>query len=136
MTARLASWAFVVATLAAFTRGQAATCRWSAEAKAGRVVDGDTFDFAEADVWPGLEASGRVRIVGIDAPELGAADPAERQRAAAAKAFLASRIDAGVVELCVEGRDAFGRYLARVYAAGEDVGAVMLDLGLVAPYRR
>ncbi|HAP10121.1 MAG TPA: nuclease, partial [Afipia sp.] len=34
-----------------------------------RVVDGDTFE-ARVHLWPGLEMTTRVRLRGIDAPEM------------------------------------------------------------------
>ena len=41
-----------------------------------RVIDGDTFE-ARVHVWPGIDITTRVRLRGIDAPELGGARCAE-----------------------------------------------------------
>ncbi len=58
-------------------RRRPATCRQIIRRSSGRiirsqvvrVVDGDTFD-ARVSVWPGIEISTRVRLRGIDAPEM------------------------------------------------------------------
>src|SRR5262249_46070067 len=53
-----------------------------------RVIDGDTFE-ARIHVWPGLDVTTRVRLRGIDAPELHAQCPQERTKAEAARSALA-----------------------------------------------
>src|SRR5690348_13647193 len=52
-----------------------------------RVIDGDTFE-ARVHLWPGLTATTRVRLRGIDAPELRARCAEERSRAEAAREAL------------------------------------------------
>src|SRR5262245_48629002 len=54
-----------------------------------RVLDGDTFE-ARVHVWPGLAVTTRVRLRGIDAPELHARCPQERSKAEAARTALAA----------------------------------------------
>src|SRR5882757_1213192 len=51
-----------------------------------RVVDGDTIE-VRAFIWLGQSVLIRVRIDGVDAPELEARCPAERERALAARDF-------------------------------------------------
>jgi endonuclease YncB( thermonuclease family) len=48
-----------------------------------RTIDGDTFE-ARVHLWPGLDLTTRVRLRGIDAPELKASCPQELQMAEAA----------------------------------------------------
>jgi hypothetical protein len=50
-----------------------------------RNIDGDTFE-TRVHLWPGLEMTTRVRLRGIDAPELKASCPQELQMAVVAKA--------------------------------------------------
>lgn len=99
-----------------------------------RVIDGDTFE-AAARIWLGEAVDIRVRIEGIDAPELHARCEAERRRAEAARDYLARRIGGGEVELS---RVRYGKYAGRVLAAVHDsagnVGAAMIDRGLARPY--
>lgn len=99
-----------------------------------RVIDGDTFE-AAAQIWLGEAIDVRVRIAGIDAPELHARCEAERVRAEAARDFLARRIEGGQVRLSSLRYDKYG---GRVDAAVEDgrgdVGQAMIRAGLARPY--
>jgi endonuclease YncB( thermonuclease family) len=58
------------------------------------VIDGDTV-VVQAQVWIGQAIEFRVRLAGIDAPELRGKCDAERALAAQARDFLAARLDAG-----------------------------------------
>ena len=49
-----------------------------------RVIDGDTF-VARVHIWPGMDVTTRVRLRGIDAPELHARCEEERSQALAAR---------------------------------------------------
>lgn len=76
----------------------------------GRVVgvhDGDTVRVQSGD------REYRVRLHGIDAPEL------KQPHGQAARDFLAARIDGKEVEVQVQARDRYGRYVAKVFY-GED----------------
>jgi endonuclease YncB( thermonuclease family) len=72
-----------------------------------RVIDGDTFD-ARVQVWPGMEAVTRVRLRGIDAPEMKARCAAERDKAIAARDALARMLAAGAVGISNVGQDKYG----------------------------
>ena len=90
-----------------------------------RAVDGDT-----------LAVDGeRVRLLGIDAPELHGRCGAEKAAARAAQAALA-RLVAPPARLSLQrhGRDRYGRTLARVLADGRDVAATLLAAGHARPY--
>lgn len=99
------------------------------------VLDGDTIA-VRARIWLGQELATRVRLSGIDAPELHGKCERERRLAAAARAFLAQHLADRPVEL----RDVqFGKYAGRVVARvvtnkGEDVAAALLEAGLARPY--
>ena len=99
-----------------------------------RVVDGDTFD-ANARIWLGQALEVRVRIVGIDAPELHARCELERGRAEAARDFLARRIEGGEVTLSSVCYDKYGgRVDAIVADASGDIARALLKAHLVRPY--
>jgi micrococcal nuclease len=89
-----------------------------------KVVDGDTVD---------LEALGRVRLIGIDAPESSmnrrTSGPEEVRLGLRAKAFLARLLQGRVVwvELDVQERDRYRRVLAYLYL--EDPQGDWLHLG-------
>jgi len=100
-----------------------------------RVVDGDTFE-ARVRVWPGIEIATKVRLRGIDAPEMRARCDAEAAMANAARAALVALLARGPVSIGNVGLDKYGgRVLADAAAAGTgDVARALLDAGLVRRY--
>lgn len=72
-----------------------------------RVIDGDTFE-ARVHVWPGLDVTTKVRLRGIDAPELRARCPAERSKAEAARDALAEMLAQGAVGVYGISLDKYG----------------------------
>jgi endonuclease YncB( thermonuclease family) len=101
-----------------------------------KVQDGDTF-LAEAHVWPGHHVRVRIRIRGVDAPELKGACAAERAAAERARDALDRLIHGRPVEMRNIGGDKyFGRVLADVRTSDAgDLGAWLLDRDLARPYR-
>lgn len=100
-----------------------------------RTIDGDTFE-ARAHVWPGMEITTRVRLRGIDAPELKANCAQELRMAEAATAALAKMLAEGDVIIFNIGPD---KYAGRVVADAAtkktpNVSNAMLDTGLARPY--
>ena len=95
-----------------------------AAAQPVRAVDGDTLAI-------GTE---RVRVIGLDAPELHGQCPIEVALAREARDRMAALVGRGV-RLFPQGRDRYGRLLAVVLdAQGRDVAAVMIGEGLARPY--
>ena len=113
----------------------------AAEALAGpvaaivdRVVDGDTIE-VKAAIWLGQTLIVRVRIDGVDAPELEARCPEERKLALAARDFLVRRLDGAPVKLTRVVYDKYGgRVRAGVADATGDIGEALLTAGLARPY--
>jgi endonuclease YncB( thermonuclease family) len=100
-----------------------------------RIADGDTFE-ARVQVWPGIAITTKVRLRGVDTPELKARCQQERVKAEAARAKLASILAEGSVELSRVGLDKFG---GRIDAAAStrstpDVSAAILQAGLGRSY--
>jgi endonuclease YncB( thermonuclease family) len=100
-----------------------------------RVIDGDTFE-ARVHVWPGMEITTRVRLRGIDAPELHARCAEERVKAIAAREALLQVLGEGAVGIARIGQDKYG---GRVdadasTAATPDVGAALLARGVARRY--
>src|SRR5262245_22032735 len=82
-----------------------------------RVVDGNTIRL-------GAE---RIRILGIDTPELGAARcTAERRAAEVAKRRLTEIISGQELEIVRNGKDRYGRTLAWIRVRGADVGEMLI----------
>ena len=100
-----------------------------------RVIDGDTFE-ARVHLWPGLTITTRVRLRGIDAPEIKARCAAERAAAEAARDALQAILDQGEAGIA---RVTLDKYGGRVVAdastsATPDVSGAMLQAGLARAY--
>jgi len=109
--------------------------RMAYPAQVVRVLDGDTFE-ARVNVWPGLDTTTKVRLRGIDAPELRARCPHELAKAQAARDALIAILDEGAVGVS---RVTLDKYGGRVVADAStrktaDVSAALLRLGLVRGY--
>ena len=88
-------------------------------------IDGDT-------IYVGEE---KVRIIGMDAPETYQARcESERLRGHRATEHLRYLLDAGHIAIRRQGRDRYGRTLARVYVDGHDVARLMIAAGHAVPY--
>jgi endonuclease YncB( thermonuclease family) len=100
-----------------------------------RVIDGDTFE-ARVHVWPGLDITTKIRLRGIDAPELKAHCPAERAMAEAARDALRDMLAEGAVGVSAITPDKYGgRVVAD--AATRSVASVSMELqaqGLARSY--
>ena len=99
------------------------------------VIDGDTIAVS-ARIWIGQDVVTRVRIVGVDTPELRGGCPRERALAVEARDFVLDAIDAGVVMLRDIRYDKYGgRVLARVENGnGQDLAALLVAAGLGRAY--
>jgi endonuclease YncB( thermonuclease family) len=100
-----------------------------------RTIDGDTFE-ARVHLWPGLEMTTRVRLRGIDAPELKASCPQELQMAEAAGEALRGLLGEGEVTIYNIGPD---KYNGRVVADAAtrrtgNVSAALLAGGFARSY--
>lgn len=87
-----------------------------------RVIDGDTVE-ARVRVWLGQEITTRVRLAGVDAPELRRpACAGERAEAEAAREALAGLVERRPVLLShIRPDKYFGRVVARMATAAGDV---------------
>lgn len=72
-----------------------------------RTIDGDTFD-ARVALWPGRELTTRVRLRGIDAPELHAQCEAEFRKAETSTRALRAMLGEGSVAIFNIGPDKYG----------------------------
>lgn len=105
-------------------------------ARVVNIYDGDTIEVM-ARVWPGHQILVKVRIRGIDAPEMRAKCPAERRAALDARDLLSQIIGDRPVRLTnIKGGKYFGRVLASAEnETGQDVESALLATGMVRPYR-
>ena len=99
------------------------------------VIDGDTV-LVRARIWLGQEVETRVRLDGVDTPELRGKCPAARRLAREAHAFVQARVGGRQVIL----RDIqYGKYAGRVVARiqtpdGDDLADVLIAAGLGHAY--
>ena len=100
-----------------------------------RVLDGDTFE-ARVNIWPGMAITTRVRLRGIDAPEMNARCDGEREKAEAARDALVRLLNEGSVGISRIGQDKYGgRVDADVSTARtSDVSAALAERGLARRY--
>ena len=100
-----------------------------------RVIDGDTFE-ARVRLWPGLDVTTRVRLRGIDAPELKARCDDERTQAEAARDALRTILDQGEVRIAHVVPDKYGsRVVADAFTrTTPDVSAALLETGVARRY--
>ncbi len=103
-----------------------------------RVIDGDTVE-ARIPVWLGQEIITKIRLRGIDAPEMAGACGAERTQAEAARERLAALIGDRPVMLSEIGPDKYsGRVVARLHTgqpdAPVDAGAILISEGHARRY--
>ncbi len=88
------------------------------------VVDGDTFWYQGT----------KIRLLGIDAPEVEGYCLNERQLAQSATIELTRLLNTGLVQIAYEGQDQYGRHLARIWVREGEIGPVMLATGLAEPF--
>ena len=102
-----------------------------------RVIDGDTIDVVAA-IWPGVSTRARVRLAGIDAPELNSPCPAARAKAVDAREVLENAVMGATIRLVhIRPEHAYGRILADIQLAdGTDVGELLISVGLAKPFAR
>jgi endonuclease YncB( thermonuclease family) len=100
-----------------------------------RIIDGDTFQ-ARVRVWPGLDVDTKVRLRGIDAPELHARCSDERTKAEAARAALESILAEGGIAVSQIGVDKYGGRVDALASTRNtaDVSAAMLNGGWARSY--
>ncbi len=100
-----------------------------------RTIDGDTFE-ARVHLAPGQDVMTRVRLRGIDAPELKAACPEELRMAEAATNALRDLLRQGEVAIYNIGPDKYqGRVVADVATKRTgNVSAALIAAGFVRSY--
>ena len=100
-----------------------------------RVLDGDTFD-VRAQIWVGHFIETRVRINGIDTPEMRSKCLDEKDKANAAKQALEKMVLQQTVYLIdIENGKYAGRVLAKAQTMdGTDLADAMIKNGYARPY--
>ena len=97
----------------------------SYEAKVIGITDGDTIK-----VLTSTKEQVKIRIYGIDAPEK------KQAFGSKAKDFLSSLIFGCAVTVQPNGKDIYGRTIAKIYHADRDVGLAMIECGYAWWYQQ
>ena len=107
----------------------------SIEARVVAVIDGDTIE-AEALIWDGLKLTTRVRLLGIDTPEMRGACNTERTLAVKARQRVIALSLGKTVTLSAIKPDKYaGRIDAQVRLPdGHDLSGLLVLEGLARPY--
>lgn len=100
-----------------------------------RVIDGDTVDL-ELDLGFSLTLRQRVRLFGIDAPELRSKDPEEKAKGMDSQAYVVAWFQRqGPVLVRTTKEEKYGRMLADCYREGQpSLCTELLERGLARPY--
>ena len=97
------------------------------EGKVIKVYDGDTFTLGFYQSYSEVPYRIRIRLRGLDTPELNGGDLRKMVRARAAQRFLFSQIFGKTVQLTNVSMEKYGRLLADVYCDGVFINQLMLD---------
>ncbi len=101
-----------------------------------KVVDGDTIDII-IDLGFSLSKKERVRLAGIDTPESRTRDLKEKEFGLEAKAFLARRLEDGMVsglKVKTEKDGKYGRMLGWIICGKENINEEMVYRGYAWEY--
>ena len=100
-----------------------------------KVYDGDTLT-AEVDLGFKMWAKKiKLRLIGIDTPEIRTKDPEEKSRALKARDRVRELCLGKEVVITTHGKGKYGRWLATVYIDGDlDIARFLIDEGLGEKY--
>ena len=124
----------VLTTLSANERKPWMSVRYEATVVA--VYDGDTFT-VDVALWPGLTWRGKVRVRGVDTPEIQTKSKREKRRALLARDFVRSRIGKTVFLENVTWGNFAGRVVATVRLPdGSNLAKILIREGHGKAYKR
>ena len=105
------------------------------KAKCLRVIDGDTI-VAEVDLGFDTYKKVRVRLEGIDAPEVRTRDLKEKAKGIQSKEYLEDIFATNREFILVSNKvDKYGRCLGTIYMEDININEEMLDIGLAEVYK-
>lgn len=104
------------------------------ECKVISVYDGDTITVAAFLNKDPQCYKFKVRLNGIDSPEMRGSSPNEKQHALQSRDALKEKIMDKIITLDISGLEKYGRVLATVYYKGENVNEWLLQNKYAIPY--
>jgi endonuclease YncB( thermonuclease family) len=101
-----------------------------------RVIDGDTFE-ARVNIWPGIDVTTKVRLRGIDAPEMRARCAEEFSKAVTARDALMAIVAQGALGVSNVTLDKYGGRIVADASTRDtaDISAALLAAGHVRAYQ-
>ena len=126
---------FALALLCDFCSGSQVFAQLSVNALVTEVIDGDTLS-VEADIWPNLTTSGKVRVRGVDTPEKRGDCEQETELAKASHDYVRNLlIDQSVTLTEIEDGLYPGRFFAVVHlSTGENLADLLIEKGYGRAY--
>jgi micrococcal nuclease len=111
---------------------------WEYQIKVLRIIDGDTID-AQVDLGFHTHRNIRVRLYGIDTPEIRTRDPEEKKLGLAAMVFLSRLLSkADKIIMKSHGIGKFGRCLGEIFIEINDdlepINDYLIEAGLAKEY--
>lgn len=106
---------------------------YSYRARCVKVVDGDTVD-CDVDLGFHITTRVRVRLAGINAPELNSPNAEHRTLANEAKNHLIDSILNKDILLETSKTEKYGRYLGSITCGGININSEMILMGLATTY--
>ncbi len=97
------------------------------------VYDGDTMT-VDAEPWPGLTAHTKVRVAGVDTPEIRGKCQAEKDQAVRARDFVRATVGATVQLTNIRPGKYAGRMIADVWVNGRKLSDLLIAENLGRPY--
>ena len=98
------------------------------------VVDGDTVD-ARVDLGFDIYFNLRLRLFGIDTPELNSRDESEKFLAKRAKEFVQYAVLGKTVTIKTYKKDKYGRYLAEIFLGSSMLNQQLIEENLARVYQ-
>lgn len=105
------------------------------KAKILSVYDGDTFT-ADIDLGFDVWITRKLRLLGVNAPELKGPERPEGLRVRDVVKPLIEGKDVTIQTVKDDLHDSFGRYLARVWIEGVELGDLLLSENMARPFMR
>jgi len=94
-----------------------------------KIYDGDTIQIS------GLDMVFKVRLVGIDSPEIGYKGQQSQAYSQKSKKYLSTLLEGKKVTLKSYGLGGYGRQLAEIYVDGKNINIEMIKAGLTEVYK-
>jgi micrococcal nuclease len=102
-------------------------------AKVTNVVDGDTID-VQIDLGFSIFINQRIRLNGINTPEIHSTNENEKSKGILAKLRLKELVDGKDIKLITIKKEKFGRMLGIIYINDQDINAQLIKEGLGISY--